>query len=239
MGAYTDGAKVLLTLGSSGKFAGQGDYQTAGIVAGAAGGQATVAYLKNTDRFGKASKDAFKNGAEILDYAITTVSLLELLLGLGSPDKGASFKLASTQVAQTSEDLAGASPDATWTGTGADAYSSANAAQQDRALQLSAADKLVATTLATEAAQVLEARRILVITKGSLIAAIPASVAMHFIPTNGETVSHLFQLILAIAAVSTSIETLYGKSQTSSATAAMFRTAISQYREVSASAASS
>lgn len=238
MSYLVDGVKVLSTVASGGKFYAQGDSQTAAIAWGAAGTQAGVIYLKNTNAFGQASKDGFKSGAWILDQAIAVLTLVELLFGLGSPNTGSGFKEAAKDVVRVIDDLTNAAPDATWTGAGSDAYAAANTVHVGLVTKLKNADAIMAAALSNEAAQIMDSRRQLLMWKSGLIAAIPVAVALRFIPTNGDVVSTLFQLTLAIAALGQALSIIESKVRGSSANARIMGDAISAYRSVSATASS-
>ena len=195
MGNIADLAGCLVTFGMVGKNLSTGDYALAGAGLPSAAGQFAKWYGAN---WGSEKVKKFMGGeAQILEWTIFTICLLELLNGFGPPDKGDKLVLSKKSFQLTWEKLDAAYPDDRWQGSGSEAYAEQDEAQQVRADAMVALEDMMVNILKTEADQLYQTRVGVTVVKDALTAAIFVALALLLIPEVGPTISQAFQIVMS------------------------------------------
>jgi hypothetical protein len=130
-----------------------------------------------------ATKDAYKELADILGWASTIISLLEFtLLGWGSPEKGKDIKAAgSTSLKAAYENLQDAVSDE-WEGDAADAYAKQVSLQQERVDKIKKIDKELLEIMSINADQLTNLRLGFTVSQDFLSMMTPPALALLTAP---------------------------------------------------------
>ncbi|WAC89806.1 EspA/EspE family type VII secretion system effector [Mycobacterium sp. Aquia_213] len=125
-----------------------------GSFGAAIGGKVMSRYIKNMSQGdliqmqarmgGKEGVNDFAKAASIISWTITTVQLLQLTTGFGTPYDGASLKTGSQQFTSLAGQLKSALPDTGWEGDASEAYADLDTALQSVAQKMADLDSQLA-----------------------------------------------------------------------------------------------
>jgi hypothetical protein len=125
-----------------------------GSFGAAIGGKAMSRYIKNMSQGdlikmqarmgGKEGVNDFAKAASIISWTITTVQLLQLTTGFGTPYDGASLLTGSQQFTSLAGQLKSALPDTGWEGDASEAYADLDTALQSVAQKMADLDSQLA-----------------------------------------------------------------------------------------------
>ncbi|WP_131721925.1 MULTISPECIES: EspA/EspE family type VII secretion system effector [Mycolicibacterium] len=116
-------------------------------------------------------------GTPIIGAGLLAINGMQLLCGVGSPNKGEGFEKGAAAFQKIQDGYASTAPTDHWVGEGSETYARQNEKQQERAGKLAKIDADVQKVVGEQAAQVSEARNVLDISATVLTAAIPAAIA--------------------------------------------------------------
>ncbi|WP_052506341.1 EspA/EspE family type VII secretion system effector [Mycolicibacterium llatzerense] len=151
-------------------------------------------------------------------------------LGTGAPENGESFTKGATELNSGATALGQAVPGDSWSGSGADAYSTKNKTQIAQTNAVAKTDSAVAKILAREAQQLATARKQLNAISTMLSLAIPGAVmSLHMGDLVGWQVKQITAVNLAMAAAGQVMSTMTAHAATN---AAEMTTAASGYQTV-------
>jgi hypothetical protein len=97
----------------------------------------------------------------VIEAGLWAIIAFDWMCGVGDPEKGDRFGEGGSRFNEIIEQLKSAAPDASWTGSGSDAYAGQNVKQQDRAKTMVDADFDMNQIISCEANQLNGTRDIL------------------------------------------------------------------------------
>jgi EspA/EspE family len=130
----------------------------------------------------------------VIEAGLWAITAFNWMCGFGDPEKGDRFGDGGSQFNEINDKLKSAAPDASWTGSGSDAYAAQNVTQQDRAKTMVDADFDMNQIISCEANQ-LDGTRDILDHAGTVLgyAIVPALAALR-IPIIGPEISLGIQL---------------------------------------------
>jgi hypothetical protein len=191
------------------------DWVGLGANVGAMAGKA-VWYLKGQSgalktALEKVGKSVLPTPTAIIDVTMITVVAIDLFNGFGSPDTGAKFTSGVDKYKNVDSKLELALPDSRdWSGEAADAYVAQVAVLRGLVAEMQKLDKQMQTLVAAQGDYVKWAHQSLAILGFALVAGQGVALVLYLIPILGPELSMLFQVVAALAAVTTvvTVETL-------------------------------
>ena len=191
------------------------DWVGLGANVGAMAGKA-VWYLKGQSgalktALEKVGKSVLPTPTAIIDVTMITVVAIDLFNGFGSPDTGAKFTSGVDKYKNVDSKLELALPDSRdWSGEAADAYVAQVAVLRGLVAEMQKLDKQMQALVAAQGDYVKWAHQSLAILGFALVAGQGVALVLYLIPILGPELSMLFQVVAALAAVTTvvTVETL-------------------------------
>ncbi|MGW4098420.1 EspA/EspE family type VII secretion system effector [Mycobacterium sp. NPDC004974] len=118
----------------------------------------------------------------IIGSTLLAINALSLTLGIGDPETGHRFEQGASKFEGVRGTLESATPTGQWVGDGSEAYRRQNERQQVRAEHMRSTDGKLKSVIASQADQVLMARRVLDGAATALTACIPAAISLGLTP---------------------------------------------------------
>jgi hypothetical protein len=191
-----------------------------GSLASPFAGKMVAGYMKSLpmgDRFnmvnkmgGEAGAKEFAKGISIISWTITTVQLLQLTTGFGSPYEGDSLKSGSQQLTTLAGQLTSALPDTGWQGDASEAYADLDTTLRTVAQTMADLDNQLAALVKNQADWVTHMHLAFGILNDVLLAALAIELVMTFaVPAPaGPIAAKAFAITVATLGISAAVSFL-------------------------------